>query len=114
MVIALTGDLDSTSVPVLASAAALVLERVPRPGVIVIDLDAVTFLTVAGIHALHHATDTAAAAGVTVRIARGRDRVVDRALTATGADAVLDSYPDRLAALAAGIRGEFDNLIRHS
>ncbi|MEU3622469.1 STAS domain-containing protein [Amycolatopsis coloradensis] len=69
------------------------LEPVPRPRAIVVDLDTVIFLSVAGVRALHLATETAAAAGVTVRIAYGRNRIVYRALTATDVAAILAPTP---------------------
>ncbi|WP_414945164.1 STAS domain-containing protein [Amycolatopsis sp. cmx-11-32] len=111
-IIALGGELDTHTVVALEWVVTAILARHPRPRVIVMDLDEVGFLSVAGVRALHAATDRAAAHLVTFRVALGRRAIVRRALAVTGAEALLDIYPDRYAALDTGLRRVFDDLVR--
>ncbi|WP_410600030.1 STAS domain-containing protein [Amycolatopsis sp. lyj-90] len=99
-VIALTGELDSHTAVVVEMAVATALARSRGIRAIVMDLAEVTFLSVAGIQALHAAVDQAAAKGVTLRTALGPHSVAYRAMVTTGMIAVLDHYPDRHTALA--------------
>ncbi|MBB5851318.1 STAS domain-containing protein [Amycolatopsis umgeniensis] len=111
-VIALTGELDSYTFVVVETAVAATLVRNRGKRAIVLDLAEVTFLSATGIRALHDAVDQAAARGVTLRFALGSHAIVRRALNATGMAAVLDLYPDRLAALDAADSLAFLGLIQ--
>ncbi|OXM56153.1 hypothetical protein CFP71_15155 [Amycolatopsis thailandensis] len=98
-VIALSGVVDSFTAPGLERAVSAMLSPRRVAEAIVVDLAEVTFLSVAGIDALHDAVDQAAAEHVTLRIALGGRTCVRRVMTATGMTAVLDVYPDLRAAL---------------
>ncbi len=110
--IVLGGEWDTQTAIALEWVLTAVLARRPRPRLIVVDLDEISFLSVAGVQALHTATDRAAAHLVTLRVASGRHPIVRRALTVTGAEAVLNVYPDRQAALATDLHHVVEDLVR--
>ncbi|KDN19099.1 STAS domain-containing protein [Amycolatopsis rifamycinica] len=103
----LTGELDAGTVLVVVGAVAAALAGTPRPRVIVLDLGGLHFLGAAGVRALGAVTGHAADRNARLRVVTGGNTVVSRALRLTGADRVLDVYPDRRAALDAGDGGEF-------
>jgi anti-anti-sigma factor len=109
-VLALSGDLDAGTVLLVVRAVATALAGCPAPRVIVLDLAEVHFLGAAGVRVLCEAADHAAAAGARLRVVIGGNAVVSRALRLTGADRLLDGYPDRAAALSAGDDREFRRL----
>ncbi|WP_233223717.1 STAS domain-containing protein [Amycolatopsis sp. CA-128772] len=110
VVLALAGELDAGTVLLVVRAVAGALHRCPAPRVVVLDLTDVCFLGAAGVHVLCEAADHAAAVGARLRVVTGGNAVVNRALLLTGADRVLDCYPDRAAALGAGDDREFFRL----
>ncbi|MEV4053634.1 STAS domain-containing protein [Amycolatopsis sp. NPDC049688] len=107
VVLNLAGELDAGTALLVVRAVAAALDRCPAPRVIVLDLAEVLFLGAAGVRVLCEAADHTAAAGARLRIVTGGNAVVSRALLLTGANRVLDSYPDRAAALSAGDGREF-------
>jgi anti-anti-sigma factor len=89
VVLCVRGELDVTTTPGLQESIVLALRR--KPGVLVIDLSAVSFLASAGLVALASATRMAAD-GTTVRVVvSGRECA--RPIYLTGLDAVLALHP---------------------
>ncbi|WP_410641120.1 STAS domain-containing protein [Amycolatopsis sp. lyj-346] len=107
MFLTLAGELDAGTVLVVVGAVAAALAGSPEPRVIVLDLGGLHFLGAAGVRVLSAVTDHAAAQNARLRIVTGGNAVVSRALRLTGADRVLDVYPDRGTALGAGDGREF-------
>ncbi|EOD66037.1 anti-anti-sigma factor [Amycolatopsis vancoresmycina DSM 44592] len=107
VVLALAGELDAGTVLLVVRAVGAALDRCPAPRVLLLDLAEVHFLGAAGVRVLCEAADHAAALSARLRIVTGGNPVVSRALLLTGANRVLDSYPDRAAALSAGDGSEF-------
>ncbi|SEC51909.1 anti-anti-sigma factor [Amycolatopsis tolypomycina] len=107
VLLAFSGELDAGTVLVVVGAVAAALAGSPEPRSIVLDLAGLHFLGAAGVRVLSAVTDHAAAQNARLRVVTGGNAVVCRALWLTGADRVLDVYPDRAAALAAADSGEF-------
>lgn len=107
VVLALAGELDVGTVLVVVRSVAAALATSPAPQVIVLDLTELRFLGAAGVRVLCTAADHAAAEGTTVRVVTGGNPVVERSLSLSGKDRVLDVYPDRVAAVRAGDRHDF-------
>ncbi|MET9000234.1 STAS domain-containing protein [Amycolatopsis sp. Hca4] len=107
MLLALSGELDAGTVLVVVGAVAAALAGSPEPKAIVLDLSRVNFLGAAGVRVLSAVTDNAADRNVRLRIVTGGNPLVSRALRLTGADRVLDVYPDLGAASSAGDGREF-------
>ena len=107
VVLALAGELDVGTVLVVVRSVAAALATSPAPQVIVLDLTELRFLGAAGVRVLCTAADHAAAEGTTVRVVTGGNPVVERSLSLSGKDRVLDVYPDRVAAVRAGDRYDF-------
>ncbi len=105
--LALTGELDAGTVVVVVGAVAAALAVSPEPQVLVLDLGGLQFLGAAGVRVLSAVTDHAAARSARLRVVTGGNAVVSRALRLTGAERVLDVYPDRATALTAGDNCEF-------
>jgi anti-sigma B factor antagonist len=105
VVIALYGELDMVTTPKLTRATIQVLAADPRPEVLVLDLSGLSFLSVAGVRAMHTAHD--AAGDTRLRVVIGERRAVCEFLHTIGSDAVLDCYRTRIDAIAAGTRAEF-------
>ncbi|WP_206784974.1 STAS domain-containing protein [Amycolatopsis sp. MtRt-6] len=101
------GELDVGTVLVVVKAVAAALAGAGEPRAVVLDLAGLHFLGAAGVRVLSAATDHAAAQNARLRVVTGGNAVVSRALRLTGASRVLDVYPDRAAALAAGDDDEF-------
>jgi len=102
VVLALAGTLDSASVLGAARKLVQILAGTPPPRAVVVDLAQLDAMTTAGVLMLHGAADYAAARRTALRIAVGSNPIVARLLGDPRAAAVLDTYPDRAAALAAG------------
>ncbi|MBE8522118.1 STAS domain-containing protein [Amycolatopsis sp. H6(2020)] len=107
MLLALAGELDGGTALVVVGSVAAALAGSPEPRVIVLDLAEVHFLGAAGVRVLSAVTDHAAAQNTRLRVVTGGNAVVCRALRLTGADRVLDVYPDLGTALGAGDGREF-------
>ncbi|MDQ7802988.1 STAS domain-containing protein [Amycolatopsis sp. A133] len=107
VLVVLAGELDTGTAPVLVEAVATALAAGPEPRVIVLDLAGLHFLAAATVRVLSAMTDHAAAQHTRLRTVTGGNVVVSRALRLSGADRVLDVYPDRAAALRAGDDREF-------
>ncbi|WP_410616957.1 STAS domain-containing protein [Amycolatopsis sp. lyj-109] len=105
MHLTLAGELDAGTVCAVVGAVAAALSGSPR--VILLDLAELHFLGAAGVRALSVVTGHAAARNARLRVVTGGTTVATRALRLTGADRVLDVYPDRAAALDAGDGREF-------
>ena len=101
VVLALAGRLDAASVLGAARKLVQVLAGAPPPRAMVVDLAQLEWMTAAGVVMLHGAADHAAARHTAVRIAVGSNPVVARLLGDPRVAAVLDTYPDRAAALSA-------------
>lgn len=102
MVLALAGRLDSASVLGAARKLASMLSGTPAPRAVVVDLAELDFLAPAGVRMLHAVADHAASRHTALRIAVGPNPAVAGMFGDARAAAVLDVYPDRPAALAAG------------
>lgn len=107
VLLTLSGELDAGTVLVVVGAVAAALASSPEPRVIVLDLAQLHFLGAAGVRVLSAVTDHAAAQNARLRVVTGGNPLVSRALRLTGADRVLDVYPDRCAALSVGDGREF-------
>jgi anti-sigma B factor antagonist len=103
MVLVLSGELDSGTASKLLHAVAQILAS--EPEALVLDLSGLSFLSVAGVRAIHTAHEAAGAARL--RVVTGQRPVVREFLAATRFDAVLDCYRTRIQAVAAGSRAEF-------
>ncbi|MFI5614375.1 STAS domain-containing protein [Amycolatopsis sp. NPDC051903] len=103
IVLALSGELDAGTTVKLVEATTAILSDDPE--VVVLDLSALSFLSIVGartVRCLH------AGGGATrLRVVTGARAVVRDFLHAAGFDAVLDCYRTRLEALVAGGRAEF-------
>ncbi|MFJ9778837.1 STAS domain-containing protein [Amycolatopsis sp. NPDC101161] len=107
VVLALAGELDTATAARVTRATDEVLATGDRPPVLIVDLSAVSFLSVAGVRAIHSAHD--AAGHQRFRVVTGENPGVREFLHATGFDAVLNCYRSRKAALTAGSLAEFVN-----
>lgn len=107
VLLALAGELDAGTVLDVVGAVATALAESSEPRVLVLDLADLHFLGAAGVRVLSVVTDHAAARNARLRIVTGGNAVVSRALRLTGANRVLDVYPDRGTALNAGDGREF-------
>jgi anti-sigma B factor antagonist len=82
------GEIDAATAPQLAEA---LRPHLTAHATVLVDLSAVTFLSAAGLHVLVDAHWSAQAGGGTLKLITG-PRCVDRVLTLTGLDQVLDFY----------------------
>ncbi|MFJ9609029.1 STAS domain-containing protein [Kitasatospora sp. NPDC101176] len=98
-VLALTGEADMDTAPVLARALTAALAGTPRPDVLVVDCARLTFCASAGLNELLRARRAAEAAGVAFRLAAPGPQVV-RLLDITGTDAVFEIDPGPVASVA--------------
>jgi anti-anti-sigma factor len=91
-VLALEGELDHDSAPLLSGA---LLEAVgsPEVGVVVVDCARLTFCDSTGLNTLLQVRSRAEEAGTSLRLA-ALPRVAARLFEITGADSVFDVYPD--------------------
>ncbi|MEV6640699.1 STAS domain-containing protein [Amycolatopsis sp. NPDC051371] len=103
VVLVLSGELDMGTAAKLVDAVAQILST--EPEALILDLSELTFVSVAGVRAIHAAHDAAGAARL--RVVTGERAVVREFLHATRFDAVLDCYRTRNGAVAAGSRAEF-------
>ncbi|WP_086847987.1 STAS domain-containing protein [Amycolatopsis kentuckyensis] len=110
-VVALDGELDSETVLLMARAIAQSVAREPVPEVVVLDLAGVTALTPAGLRVLPHARDHVARCGSTLRITTPSDPGTRHALRSSPPYATFDVYADLRAALDAGDRRSFLELV---
>ncbi|WIY07504.1 STAS domain-containing protein [Amycolatopsis mongoliensis] len=107
VVLDLVGELDDGTVLLLAREVALVLDRESAPETVVVDLTAVRSVSASGLRALHAAHAHATGKGIGFRLVVRENSRPASVLDATKLRAVLDVYPSRAAALAAGDRGRF-------
>ncbi|MDX3193506.1 STAS domain-containing protein [Streptomyces sp. MN03-5084-2B] len=110
-VVALDGELDSETVLLMARAIAQCVAREPVPEVVVLDLAGVTALTPAGLRVLPHARDHVARCGSRLRLTTPSHPGVRHALRLSPPYATFDVYADRRAALDAGDRRSFLELV---
>jgi anti-anti-sigma factor len=97
LVVTAAGELDLLTAPALRTAIRAALDR---PGIVVVDLSGVTFLSSAGLDVLVAANDTAAqtdqeAAGgwrARLRLVLGHERPVRRPMQIAGLDRALAIY----------------------
>jgi len=80
VVIAVAGEIDSVTAPKLSTSLHRELER--RPAVLILDLTAVSFLGVAGLHVLGCALDRSKTLSVALSLVHGEDSPVQSALRA--------------------------------
>lgn len=105
VVLVLYGELDVGTVLELEQAAAQLFIAERPPEVLILDLSGLSFLSVAGVRAVHAVHEHAGPCRL--RVVTGDRPVVREFLQATRFDAVLDCYRTRVGALAAGSRAEF-------
>lgn len=86
--ITVAGEVDAATAPQLSDA---LRPHLTAQGSVLVDLSAVTFLSAAGLHVLVDAHWSMQAGGGTLKLITG-PRCVDRVLTLTGLDTVLDFY----------------------
>ncbi len=103
LVLVLSGELDSGTASKLIHAVAQILAG--EPEALVLDLSGLSFLSVAGVRAIHTAHQAVGAARL--RVVTGERPAVREFLHATRFDAILDCYRTRIEAVAAGSRAEF-------
>jgi anti-sigma B factor antagonist len=103
VVLILSGELDAGTSSKLVHAVAQILAT--EPEALILDLSELSFLSVAGVRAIRAAHDAAGAARL--RVVTGERAIVRELLHVTRFDAVLDCYPTRNGAVAAGSRAEF-------
>ncbi|GHF96727.1 MULTISPECIES: anti-sigma factor antagonist [Amycolatopsis] len=96
----------------MGRAIAQCVAREPVPEVVVLDLAGVTAVTPAGLRILPHARDHVARCGSTLRITTPVDPGTRHALRSCPPYATFDVYTDRRAALDAGDRRAFLELVR--
>jgi anti-anti-sigma factor len=85
--ITVAGEIDATTAPELADTLRPHLTK----GIVLVDLSAVTFLSAVGLRVLVEAHQSTYATGGTLKLITG-PRCVNRILTLTGLDMVLDCY----------------------
>jgi anti-anti-sigma factor len=85
-----TGEMDMATAGQVTTAVAQALRQ--RPGEVLIDLDAVSFLDSSGIRALLAAQLDGQTCGIMVRVVNPRGHVL-RVLQITGVDGLLQSRP---------------------
>jgi anti-sigma B factor antagonist len=90
-VIVLPAEIDVTNAAQVGAELARALEADTE--VLVVDMTATVFCDSAGVQVLVRARHRAAAAGLALRLAAGTPQV-RRVLELTGADQVIDTYPD--------------------
>jgi anti-anti-sigma factor len=98
VVVSAAGEIDLGTVSAL-EAALVEAQSIPSPAILIVDLDAVSFLDSSGIRALVVALKRAETAGTGLRVVSGA-RAVRRPLELVGLDATLplfDTYDDALA-----------------
>ncbi len=110
-VVSLEGELDSRTVLIMARAVAQSVAQDPVPEVVVLDLAGLTALTAAGLRVVLHARDHVARCGSTLRITTPRHPGARRMLQSSRPYATFDVYADRRAALDAGDRRSFLELV---
>ncbi|WP_162788750.1 STAS domain-containing protein [Amycolatopsis albispora] len=98
--LAVTGELDTTTAPLLSDALARAAED--RPSAVVLNLGGVDFLASAGLSALIEANS---GLGLPFALVVTTDQV-RRPLAITGLDQFLPLYPSATAALAAASPGQ--------
>jgi anti-sigma B factor antagonist len=86
--VTVAGEVDAATAPQLSDA---LRPHLTAHGNVLVDLSAVTFLSAAGLHVLVDAHWSMQAGGGTLKLITG-PRCVDRVLTLTGLDTVLDFY----------------------
>jgi anti-anti-sigma regulatory factor len=95
----------------MARAIAQSLAQDPVPEVVVLDLAGVTALAAAGLRVLLHARDHVARCRSSLRITTPRHPEARRTLQSSRPYATFDVYADRRAALDAGDRHSFLELV---
>ncbi|RSM35560.1 anti-sigma factor antagonist [Amycolatopsis balhimycina DSM 5908] len=96
LVIALHGEVDLLTAPLVSEAVTAAAAR--HPTTLIIDLTAVTFLDSSGLSILAQA-HTAASAGSQVRVVAPADGMPYRAMALTGLDKILTVFPSQTDAL---------------
>jgi anti-sigma B factor antagonist len=100
-VIALPEEVDITNAGRVGAELASVLEAGPR--LLVVDMTGTQYCDSAGLQALVRAQQQAAAGGTGLRLATSTAAVL-RVMQLTGADQVIDTYPDLDTAMDASSR----------
>jgi anti-sigma B factor antagonist len=95
--VTVAGEVDTMTAPQLGDA---LRPHLTTQEAVLVNLSAVTFISSAGLHVLVAAHRSTHATGGKLKLITG-PRCVNRVLTISGLDTVLDCYPDQTAALAA-------------
>lgn len=105
VILLLYGELDASTAQQLVQGAAQLFAAEHPPEVLILDLTGLSFLSVAGVRAVHAVHESAGLCRV--RVVTGDRPVVREFLHATRFDAILDCYRTQARAIAASSRAEF-------